>query len=55
MRELSAEARIHLYARSSFRAEPGDRLLAYRGVLRRSAFATDRRRSILGTLTVHPF
>jgi hypothetical protein len=49
MRELSAEARLHLYARSLRRSGAGLQLAAFS-----SAFAVIAA-VVFGTLSVHPF
>jgi hypothetical protein len=49
LREISAEARLHLYARSLRRNRPGFRLAALY-----SAFAVIAA-VVFGTLSVHPF
>jgi hypothetical protein len=49
MRELSAEARLHLHARSLKRSGPGIHLAALYGAFALIAAV------VFGTLSVHPF
>ena len=49
MREISAEARLHLYARSLKRAGNGIHLAAFYSALALIAAV------VFGTLSVHPF